>query len=95
MTTLLHPIPPSAVAEAKPFPPIDLPGGSPPQAAPAPIEPAPRKTGLLTWLLAGTAAAGVLGVIGLGVGTVFLRSGHPARDRPEVGRLRRLGPMQP
>lgn len=80
MTTLVHPIPPSAAAGARPFTPIDLPSGPPPQQA-APAEPAPRKTGWLTWLGAGTAVAGVLGVMGFGVSTVLLRSGHPAQPQ--------------
>lgn len=77
MTTLVHPTPPSAAAGARPFPQIDLPSGPPLQPAATLADPAPSKTGPLTWLLAGTAAVGVLGVIGAGVVTVFLRSSHP------------------
>ena len=96
MTTLVHPAPPSAAAGARPFPSIDLPGGPPPQAAPALAEPAPRRVGWLAWLLAGTAVAGVLGVIGLGVGTVLLRSGHPAQPPGDwVGLPQAVSPQQP
>ena len=96
MTTLAHPAPPSAAAGARPFPSIDLPGGPPPQAAPALAEPAPRRVGWLAWLLAGTAVAGVLGVIGLGVGTVLLRSGHPAQPPGDwVGLPQAVSPQQP
>lgn len=79
MTTLVHPTPPLAAAGARPFPQIDLPSGPSPQPAAAPADPVPRRTGLLTWLLAGTAVTGVLGVIGAGVVTVLLRSSHPAQ----------------
>ena len=98
MTTLVHPAPPSATAGARPFPPIDLPSGPPPQAAPAlaPAEPAPRKTGWLAWLLAGTAVAGVLGVMGFGVATVLLRSSHPAQPPGDwVGMPQPVSPQQP
>ena len=79
MNTLVHPTPPAAAAGARPFPQIDLPSGPPSPPAATVADPAPRKTGLLTWLLAGTAVAGVLGVIGVGVVTVLLRSSHPAQ----------------
>lgn len=80
MTVLLHPTPLPASAKARPFPAIDLPDGPAPQAAPAPAPagPALRKTGWLTWLLAGTAVVGVLGMMGVGVGTVLLRR-YPAQ----------------
>ena len=97
MTTLLHSTPPSAAAGARPFPSIDLPGGPPPpQVAPALVEPASRRTGLLTWLLAGTAAASVLGVMGFGIVTVVLRSGHPAQPPGDwVSVPQAVSPQQP
>ena len=94
MTTLVHPTPPSAATGARPFPPIDLPGGPAPQ--PAAAEPAPGKTPWLTWLLAGTAAAGVLGVMGFGIVTVVLRSGHPAQPPGDwVSVPQAVSPQQP
>ena len=94
MTTLLHSTPPSAAAGARHFPSIDLPGGPAPQPAPAAAEPAPGKTPWLTWLLAGTAVAGVLGMIG--VGTVLLRPGHPAQPPGDwVGIPKAVSPQQP
>ena len=97
MSILLHPTPPPASAKARPFPSIDLPDGPAPQAAsdPAPTGPASRKTGWLTWLLAGTAMAGVLGMMGVGVGTVLLRR-HPAQPAGDwLSPPQAVSPQQP
>jgi len=98
MTTLVHPTPSAAAAGARPYPSIDLPSGLPPQAqaAAVPAEPAPRKTGLLTWLLAGTAAAGVLGMIGTGLVATLSRAGHPVPPPAEwLGMPPAVSPQQP
>ncbi len=96
MTTLAHPTPSAAAAGARPFPSIDLPSGPPPQAAAAAAEPAPRKTGLLTWLLAGTAAAGVLGMIGTGLVATLSRAGHPVPPPADwLGVPQAVSPQQP
>jgi len=96
MTTLVHPTPSAAAAGARPYPSIDLPSGLPPQAAAVPAEPAPRKTGLLTWLLAGTAAAGVLGMIGIGLVATLSRAGHPVPPPAEwLGMPPAVSPQQP
>jgi len=95
MTTLVHPTPPAAAAGARPFPSIDLPSGPPPQAAAAPAEPAPRKTSLLTWLLAGTAVAGVLGMIGTGLVATLSRAGHPVPPPADwLGMPQAVSPQQ-
>ena len=98
MTTLVHPTPPSAAAGARPFPPIDLPSGPPPQqqAASAPPERAPRKTGWLTWLLAGTAVTGVLGMIGTGMVATLSHAGHPVPSPADwLGMPQAVSPQQP
>ncbi len=96
MTTLVHPTPSAAAAGARPFPSIDLPSGPPPQAGAAPAEPVPRKTGLLTWLLAGTAAAGVLGMIGTGLVATLSRAGHPVPSTADwLGMPQAVSPQQP
>jgi len=96
MTTLVHPTPSAAAAGARPYPSIDLPSGLPPQAAAVPAEPPPRKTGLLTWLLAGTAAAGVLGMIGIGLVATLSRAGHPVPPPADwLGMPPAVSPQQP
>jgi len=96
MTTLVHPTPPAAAAGARPLPSIDLPSGPPPQAATVLPEPASRKTGLLTWLLAGTAVAGVLGMIGTGLVATLSRAGHPVPSAADwLGMPQAVSPQQP
>ncbi len=96
MTTLVHPTPPPAAAGVKSFPPIDLPSGPPPQAAPVPAEPALRKTSWFAWLLAGTAAVGVLGMIGTGLVVTLSRAGHPVPSPTDwLGMPQAVSPQQP
>lgn len=101
MDTHLHPNPSRAAPPGESASHIDLPERAPaPAAVPdgtAPDGTAPhRPVGMRTWLLAGTAAVGILGLIGTGVVYSLFRTDSPAhRGSDWVAMPQAVSPQRP